>query len=853
MQDNFGKILPIAIEDEVKESYLNYAMSVIVSRALPDVRDGLKPVHRRILYSMSEMGIRYNTAYKKCGRIVGDVLGKFHPHGDQSIYDALVRMAQDFSLRIPVVQGQGNFGSVDGDPPAAMRYTEARLAKVSEAILMDIKKDTIDFGPNYDDSMKEPLILPSAFPMLLVNGASGIAVGMATNMPPHNLREICEAICAVIDNPEIEMEELLDIVKGPDFPTAGVVFGRTGFRQASMTGRGKITVRARYNLEEMTAEKDAIIITELPYMVNKANLVIRIAELVREKKIEGISDLRDESDRKGMRVVIELKRNVSPKVVLNLLFTHTNLQVNFNVNNLALVNGMPKVCNLRNLLNYFISHRQIVIRRRSEYELKKARARAHILVGLKKALENIDEIVEMIKKSANVNMARANLMERFDFSEIQAQAILDMRLQKLTSLETQKILDELAEIMKFIDYLEDLLAHEEKILNVVKEETTEVSEKFGDDRRTEIRLEEIGSMNMEDFIEKEDMVVLISNRGFIKRVPLSAYKEQGRGGKGSNSATLKDGDFIEHIFLANTHSYILFVTSAGKAYWLKVYEIPEGSRASRGKHLKTMFEFEAGEEITTQVQLEEFSEENYLFMATQKGVVKRVSTYDFRNAKTRGIIAINLDEEDHLVSAELTDGTRDIMIITKNGKGLRFPEDSVRCMGRNSHGVRGIRLNGDDILIGVACVSEENQLFLISENGYGKRTQFSEFNPHGRGTQGQKAYNVNEKSGKLVSVMSVNETDSIICISTLGKTIKLNLEGISIIGRNAFGVRIVNISDKDTLVGVAVQQKEDDEDEEEGELDNTEANENTETDSVIQETSAPQSSETEDVSRETEE
>jgi DNA gyrase subunit A len=853
VQDNTGKILPIAIEDEVKESYLNYAMSVIVSRALPDVRDGLKPVHRRILYSMSEMGLRYNTAYKKCGRIVGDVLGKFHPHGDQSIYDALVRLAQDFSLRTPVVQGQGNFGSVDGDPPAAMRYTEARLAKVSEAILMDIKKDTVDFGPNYDDSMKEPLILPSAFPMLLVNGASGIAVGMATNMAPHNLKEICDAISAVIDNSEIEMEELLDIVKGPDFPTAGIVFGRTGFRQASMTGRGKITVRARYNLEEMTAEKDAIIITELPYMVNKANLVIRIAELVREKKIEGISDLRDESDRTGMRVVIELKRNVSPKVVLNLLFTHTNLQVNFNVNNLALVNGMPKVCNLRSLLNYFISHRQIVIRRRSLYELRKAKARAHILVGLKKALENIDEVVEIIKKSSNVNMARANLMERFDFTEIQAQAILDMRLQKLTSLETQKILDELAEIMKFINYLEDLLAHEEKILDVIKEETQEVAEKYGNKRRTEIRIEEIGSMNMEDFIEKEDMVVLISNRGFIKRVPLSAYKEQGRGGKGSNSATLKDGDFIEHIFLANTHSYILFVTSAGKAYWLKVYEIPEGSRASRGKHLKTMFEFEVDEEITTQVQLEEFSEENFLFMATQKGVVKRVSTYDFRNAKTRGIIAINLDEEDHLVSAELTDGSKDIMIITKNGKGLRFPEDSVRCMGRNSHGVRGIRLNGDDILIGVACVSEENQLFLISENGYGKRTQFSEFNPHGRGTQGQKAYNVNEKSGKLVSVMSVNETDSLICISTLGKTIKLNLDGISIIGRNAFGVRIVNISSKDTLVGVAVQQKEDDEDEKTSELESTETTDNIENIVLEQETADAQPSNSEDVSRETEE
>ena len=841
MQDITGKVLPIAIEDEVKESYLNYAMSVIVSRALPDVRDGLKPVHRRILYSMSEMGLRNDRAYKKCGRIVGDVLGKFHPHGDQSIYDALVRLAQDFSLRVPVVQGQGNFGSVDGDPPAAMRYTEARMAKVADAILMDIKKDTIDFGPNYDDSMKEPLILPTAFPMLLVNGASGIAVGMATNMAPHNLKEICAAICAVIDNNEIEIEDLLDIVKGPDFPTAGVVYGRSGFRQASMTGRGKITVRAKYHLEEMTAEKDAIIVTEIPYMVNKANLVIRIADLVREKKVEGISDLRDESDRNGMRVVIELKRNVSPKVVLNHLFTHTNLQVNFNVNNLALVNGMPKVCNLRSLLDYFITHRQIVIRRRSEYELKKARAREHILQGLKVALENIDEVVEIIKKSNNVNMARANLMQRFDFSEEQAQAILDMRLQKLTSLETQKILDELAEILKIIDYLEDLLAHEEKILGVVKDETQEISDKYGDDRKTEIRPEEIGSMNMEDFIEKEDMVVLISNRGFIKRIPVSAYKEQGRGGKGSNSAILKDGDFIEHIFLANTHSYILFVTSAGKAYWLKVYEIPEGSRSSRGKHLKTMFEFEGEEEITTMAPLEDFTEDTFLFMATHKGVVKRVTTYDFRNAKTRGIIAINLDEDDHLVSAELTDGTKDVMIITKNGKGLRFPEESVRCMGRNSHGVRGIRLNGDDILIGVAVVSDENQLFLISENGYGKRTEFSDFNPHGRGTQGQKAYNVNDKSGKLVSVLSATGNDTLICITSLGKAIRLNLESISIIGRNAFGVRIVNIGDNDTLVGVAVQQK--DEDEELPE-DESESGEAVEISSEI---------EADDVSRETEE
>ena len=832
MQDQSENIIPIAIEDEMKESYLNYAMSVIVSRALPDVRDGLKPVHRRILYSMSEMGLRNDRAYKKCGRIVGDVLGKFHPHGDQSIYDALVRLAQDFSLRVPVVQGQGNFGSVDGDPPAAMRYTEARMAKIADAILMDIKKDTIDFGPNYDDSMKEPLILPTAFPMLLVNGASGIAVGMATNMAPHNLKEVCNAITAVIDNREITTDELLEYIKGPDFPTAGVIYGRSGIRQAANTGRGKITVRSKYHLEEVSAEKDAIIITELPYMVNKANLIVRIADLIKEKKIEGISDLRDESDRKGMRIYIELKRSVSPKVVLNLLFAHTNLQVNFNVNNLALVNGMPKVCTLRDMLDHFIKHRQIIVRRRSEYELKKAKARAHILEGLKVALENIDEVVEIIKKSSNVNMARANLMQRFDFSEVQAQAILDMRLQKLTSLETQKILDELKEIQEYIAYLEDLLAHEEKILDVVKDETKEISDKYGDERRTEIKPEEIGSMNIEDLIEKEDMVVLISNRGFIKRLPVSAYKEQGRGGKGSNSATLKDGDFIEHIFIASTHSYILFVTSEGKAYWLKVYEIPEGSRASRGKHLKTMFEFAPEEEITTMAPLEEFNEETFLFMSTEKGVVKRVTTHDFRNAKTRGIIAINLDEDDKLISAKLTDGNSDVMLITRNGKGLRINENDVRCMGRNSHGVRGIRLNGDDALIGVASVSEENQLFLLSEHGYGKRTRFDDFNPHGRGTQGQRAYNINEKSGKLVSVLSVNSDNSIICISSLGKAIKLKLENISIIGRNAFGVRVVNLNEGDSVIGVAVAQEEEDEEddgiERQESIDKVEAAESTE-------------------------
>lgn len=804
IKDDKSRVIPIAIEDEVKESYLNYAMSVIVSRALPDVRDGLKPVHRRILYAMNEMGLRNDRSYKKCGRIVGDVLGKYHPHGDQSIYDALVRLAQDFSLRIPVVQGQGNFGSIDGDPPAAMRYTEARMAKIAEAMLRDIKKDTIDFGPNYDDSMKEPLVLPTAFPFLLVNGASGIAVGMATNMAPHNLIEVCNAINATIDNRDITSEELLEYIQGPDFPQGGIIFGRRGIKEAFLTGRGKITVRARYTVEEIRPEKEAIIVTELPYMVNKATLIVKIADLVRDKRVDGISDIRDESDRNGMRIVIELKRNVSPKVTMNLLFNHTALQSNFNVNNLALVDNMPRLCTLKDMLESFISHRFDVITRRTQFDLKKAKEREHILEGLKIALDNIDEIIQIIKSSSNVNIARANLMARFGFSEEQSQAILDMRLQKLTSLETQKILDELKEIRELIAYLESLLADDKKIMEVIKEETTDLSEKYGDERRTEILNEEINGMIMEDLIEKEDVVVLISNRGFIKRVPLTAYKEQARGGKGSNSTVLKDDDYVEHIFIANTHDKIMFVTTLGKAYWLKVYEIPEGTRGSRGKHLKTIFEFLPEEDITTTVQIDDFSEDTYLFMATEKAVVKRVSTYAFRNAKTRGITAIILDEGDKLIKAELTTGNDDVMLFTKNGKGLRFHEETVRAMGRQTHGVRGIKLSeDDDILIGVTIKKENEQIFMLSEYGYGKRTEFDEFNPHGRGTQGQKAYNVTDKTGKLISAITVNDTDSLVCMTSQGKTIKLSLTNVSILGRNALGVKIVNVSEDDSLVGVA--------------------------------------------------
>jgi len=806
-----GQVIPIAIEDEVKESYLNYAMSVIVRRALPDVRDGLKPVHRRILYSMSEMGLRYDRAYKKCGRIVGDVLGKFHPHGDQSIYDALVRLAQNFSLRIPLVQGQGNFGSVDGDPAAAMRYTEARMTAMAQTMLEDIKKETVDFGPNYDESMTEPLVLPAAVPNLLVNGASGIAVGMATNIPPHNLFEVSAAIIALIDNPGLSIDELLEYVHGPDFPTAGVIFGRAGYRLAAHSGRGKVVVRALYHREERRGDRGAIIVTELPYQVNKAALIVRIAELVREKKIEGISDLRDESDRDGMRMVIELKRGVNPQVVLNHLFTHTPLQLNFSINNLALVDGRPKLLNLKEMVQEFIKHRQNVIRRRSEFELAKAKDREHILTGLKRALENIDEIVKIIKESETVVLARASLIAHFDFSEKQAQAILDLRLQKLTSLETQKILDELEEIHRTIVYLEDLLANEHKILGVVKRETREISEKFGTKRLTEINPEEVMQVNTEDLITEEDMVVIISNRGFIKRIVASEYKRQARGGKGARTSDLKEDDFIEHVFLASTHSYILFVTSAGKAYWIKVFEIAEGSRTSRGKHLRTIFDFEQDEDITAMAPLAEFDEKTALFMATKRGVVKRVATYDFRNARSRGIIAIKLDDSDRLVTASLVNGNEDVFLVTKQGKGLRFSETKVRCMGRNSRGVRGIRLAEEDEVIGVCPVRDQEKMLLISEKGYGKRTPYSEFTAHGRGTGGQRAYTTSKRSGSLVAALAVSEGDSCIGITAMGNALRFSVDQVSIMGRTAFGVRILNMSGEDMVIGIVRQPQDEEE------------------------------------------
>ncbi len=803
MIDNRGRIIPVAIEDEVKESYLNYAMSVIVSRALPDVRDGLKPVHRRILFGMSEMGLRHDRSHKKCGRIVGDVLGKYHPHGDQSIYDALVRLAQDFSLRYTVVDGQGNFGSVDGDPPAAMRYTEAKMQKITQEMLRDIKKETIDWGPNYDDSIEEPLYLPTALPYLLINGASGIAVGMATNMPPHNLNEICDAVIASIDNPQISTDELMALVKGPDFPTAGIIHGTRGIRQAFETGRGKVVIRSRSNIEELKNGKEAIIVTEIPYQVNKAQLIIKIAEMVKDRRIDGIADLRDESDRTGMRIVIELKKGAIPKVILNQLYSHTNLQMNFNVNNLALVDGRPKLCNLKDLIQYYIAHRKEVIIRRTKFDLRKAEERAHILRGLKIALDNIDEVVEIIKTSSNVNQARDRLMNRFQLDEIQAQAILDLRLQKLTSLETKKIVDELEEVLALIEYLEDLLAHEEKIMGLIIDETRELKEKYGDERKTEIHPQELNDLEIEDLIKKENVAVLLSNKGYIKRIPVSSYRKQGRGGKGSYSAKLRDEDFVENLFIASTHDYIMIISNKGTAYWLKVHQIPEGSKLSRGSHVKNLLEFKENEEIATVLSLTEFREDSYVVMASKKGLLFKISTYQFRNAKARGIIGIGLAEDDHIVSANITDGKGNLLLVSQNGYGLKFNEERLRATGRGTHGVRGIKLREDDCIVGFTKEREEEKVLFLTHYGTGKRMEYEELKPHNRGTQGQICYKVNEKTGKIIGISSIREGNDVVCITAQGKTVRIDPQQISVMGKTAFGVKVVTPEEHDYLVGMA--------------------------------------------------
>ncbi|MCL2067821.1 MAG: DNA topoisomerase (ATP-hydrolyzing) subunit A [Treponema sp.] len=812
-----GKIIPVAIEDEVKTDYLNYAMSVIVSRALPDVRDGLKPVHRRLLYAMDSLGLRPNAGTKKSALIVGETMGKYHPHGDMSIYDALVRMAQDFSLRYPLIKGQGNFGSIDDDPPAAMRYTEAKISKIGDEMLQDLQKETVDFVPNYDDSFKEPSVLPSAIPNLLINGSSGIAVGMTTNMAPHNLIEICDAICALIDNPEIPNEELMQLVQGPDFPTGGVIFGRRGIREAYKTGRGKLLVRGKFDIETSKGGKEKIVFTEIPYNVNKAMLLEKIGQLMRDKVIDSIANANDESDRDGIRIVIELKKGAIVKVVLNQLFSNTQLQSSFGIINLALVGGRPQLLTLKELVYHFVEHRVEVITRRTRYELRKAEERAHILEGLVIALENIDEVVAIIKASRDVATARLKLQERFQLSEAQSEAIVEMRLGRLTSLEIEKIQQELKELKVQIAYLKSLLADEKKLRGVIKDETKTIAEKYGEERRTEIVKGEVENINIEDLIRKEEMMILISNLGYVKRVPVSAYKNQGRGGKGMQSAKLSEDDYVGQIFVASTHEYIMFITSAGKAYWMKVHELPEGSRTSKGSHIKSLLTVSPNEDITAIVSLKDFSDSEFLFMGTARGVVKKVKTREFVNAKTRGVIAINLDEGDKLVSALLTQGKDDIVLISRRGQALRTSEDKVRAMGRSSRGISGIKLTAGDELTGVLRVDDGKgrppekveKMLIISEFGYGKRVEFSEFSSHGRGTGGQRIYTVTEKTGEIVGCVSVLENEDIMCITSQGKSIKLKVKEIRVMGRAAQGVRILSIDKPDFVIGLDRIVKED--------------------------------------------
>ena len=818
MEDNQElnpRIVQSDIAEEMKTSYINYAMSVIISRALPDARDGLKPVHRRILYDMWELGIRYNSANKKCARIVGDVLGKYHPHGDASVYDALVRLGQDFSLRYPVVAPQGNFGSIDGDPPAAMRYTEARMSRIGEEMLTDIQKETVDFTPNYDGSTEEPSVLPAAFPFLLANGSSGIAVGMATNLAPHNLLEIVDGICAYIDKPEITSEELMNYIKGPDFPSYGIICGRKGIMDAYTTGKGKIVIRSRYEIEENDRGHDAIIFTELPYQVNKAELVKKIDDLRKDAVIPGISSIRDESGRDGIRVVVELKQGAVPKIVLNMLFSRTALQSNFNAYNLAIYQGRPKLMTLRDMVQIYVDHREEVTERRTRFDLRKAEERAHILLGLKIGLENIDEVIRIIKESQDNAVASLELQKAFGLDKIQADAIIDMKLGRLSHLETEKILDELADLEAKIAYYKDILSDRNKILGVVRDEIRALGAAYGDRRRTEIIEQELNDASPEDFIKKEDVVISISRKGFAKRLSTTEYKAQGRGGKGTIGAKLVDGDFVDHLFVCSSHDIIMFVTNFGKAYYIKAFEIPEGAKAAKGSNIKNFLQIENNEKVTSIVSFPSFQDDTYLLMVTKLGVAKKVRLNDFINAKARGVKAIILDEGDELVESIFIRDGEDAMIITRNGKGLRIHADDVRTMGRATHGVRGIRLLGDDTVIGVVAVDDTHRILMVTEKGKGKQVRFDQFKAHGRGTMGQKIYTV-EDSG-LVGAVSVSDDNDVVFITLKGQTIRIHAKDISIQGRAAMGVRVASFKKKDdsvNAIAVTTYQEEEDSDEE---------------------------------------
>ena len=815
MEEEKSRVLISDLSEEMKKSYLDYAMSVIVSRALPDVRDGLKPVHRRILYDMYDLGIKSTGSFKKCARTVGDVLGKFHPHGDASVYDALVRLAQDFSLRYPVIKPQGNFGSIDGDPPAAYRYTEAKMARMGELMLQDIDKDTVNFVPNFDESLKEPEVLPAGFPFLLANGTSGIAVGMATNMAPHNLREITDALCALIENPDITIMELMNYIKGPDFPTYGKICGTKGIRDAFETGRGKIVMRGQYHIEDHKTH-ESIVFTEIPYQVNKAELVKHIDELRKDDILKDISAIRDESGRDGIRIVIELKKDAVSEIAVNHLFQNTALQTNFNVNNLALVEGRPRCLNLKQMLYYYLEHRKDVTTRRTRFDLAKALEREHILLGLKIGLENIDEVIEIIKKAANNDEASLNLQARFALSDKQANAIIQMRLGRLSHMETQQIIDELNELEIKIAFYRELLADEKKMLAEVEKEIRQVGEEYGDDRRTEIDIREVDGLVDKDFIKKEDVVVVITNKGFVKRVSADEYKSQGRGGKGVRGASLRDEDFVEHLFSAFSHDHIMFVTNFGKAYCFEVWELPEGQKVGKGVNIKAILpKMDEGESISAIIDFKDFDENKYLLMATRFGVVKQVRLNDFINARKNGIKAIVLDEGDSLVKCLFVNPGDDAMIISKNGKGLRFCVDSVRVMGRASHGVRGMKLASDDEIIGLVRVEEGKNVILVTNSGKGKQVDFDFFKAHGRGTMGQLIYKLKDDM-YLVSALGVNDENDLVCITKKGQTIRTHVNGISSQGRAASGVNVFKMkTDDDYIVAMTVTDFQEEEPEEE--------------------------------------
>lgn len=813
------RIIPINIEEEMKSAYIDYSMSVIISRALPDVRDGLKPVHRRVLYGMQDLGLTYSKSYKKSARVVGDVLGKYHPHGDSSVYDTMVRMAQWWSLRYPLVDGQGNFGSMDGDSPAAMRYTEARLRRIADELLADIKKETVDFELNFDDSIEEPTVLPTKLPNLLINGASGIAVGMATNMMPHNLTEVCAGIKATVDNPEISIDELMQFIKAPDFPTGGIIYGTSGVREAFHTGRGRVVLRARTEIEMTKNNRERIVVTEIPYQVNKARLVAKIAELVNTERVSGISDIRDESDRDGLRVVIEVKRDAMASVVLNSLFKHSDLQTSYGVNNVALVRGRPMTLNLKDLIEEFVAFRLEVIQRRTQYDLRKAKERAHILEGLLIALDNLDEVIALIRASKTVDEARQGLMSTFELSEIQAKAILDMRLQKLTGLERDKVKEEYQELMLIIDDLEDILSSEPRQRSIIKEELDEIVEKYGDDRRTDIVAAD-GEISIEDLIKEENVVITISHLGYIKRTPLSEYRTQGRGGRGSRGSKTRNEDFIEHMFVASTHNYLLLFTESGQCHWLRVYEIPEAAKTSSGRVIQNILAIPKEDRIKAYIKItdltdEEFLQSHFIVFATSQGLIKKTPVEAFSRPRSNGIIAINIKDGDSLLEAKLTNGHSQIFLANKSGYAIRFEESRVRSMGRTAAGVRGMSLNTkDDAVIGMVCVDpsiDTGAILVISEKGNGKRTVVEEYRLTNRGGKGVKTMQITDRTGSLIGMKYVYEEDDVMITTRNGTTIRIHANEISTLGRATQGVRIVRLIEDDEIADLAVIRTEEDE------------------------------------------